>query len=1016
MRLFITTLLALLFCTSSYAQKINVSGIVLERETGEPCISANVVLLNAKDSTQATGITTQSNGTFSLPSVKSGDYILRISYVGFKTHWQNLTLAKKRSKVDLGTIRLSEDARIMDEAVVSANAAMVEQREDTFVFNASAYRVPPGSTLETLVKKLPGADVDNDGKITVNGKEVKKILVKGKEFFSSDTKTAMQNIPIEMVDKIKAYDKQSDYSRMTGIDDGEEETVLDLTVKKGMDQGWMVTVDGGGGIGIYDSEPNSNGSTNKIERYSGRINVQRFTENSQMTMFAGSNNTGDRGGMGGGGGGRFQSSGGGGLRTTHEAGINFATENGKKEDEAGFLQIGGNARFRYNTSDTESKSNSETFLSGNNGSTFSNSRNSSLPWNWSFSTNYRFEWQIDSLTKMMFFPDFSYSRSHGETQNSSVTFRADPYEHWTDPLYDYDNNGIDSTIVVNDNQRMSMSDSHSTNVSGRLQLNRRIGKTKGRNLTFDVNAGYSNSASESWSKNLGHYYNDQQQFNNQHKYTDSPSSNWNVRGRISYTEPITQNLNLQLAYSLQYRFSDSDRSQYELDSLVKNNIITSADIESWVLGTLPTSRDQLEQYARDWENSQYATYREWNHEANVMLRYTDKSLNMSAGVSVQPQTTHMIYDKNQHHFDTARHVFNWTPRINMRYKISKTSQINLRYNGRMTQPSMTNLLDIYDTSDPLNISRGNSGLKPSFTHNARLFYNNYITSRQMGWMTHLNWSNTLNSTSNATIYDKNTGARYSRPENINGNWNAKFFGGFNTALDSAKAWNMHLFANVGYTNHVGYETTSAEIDPKWAGNLDHIFGMTSLSRSTTRQWETGGRLNFTYRNDWIEVGPQGSINYNRARNDIQPNGNMDTYTFGYGGNLQLTMPWGLTFTTDITQQGRRGYSDASMNTNELIWNAQFTQTFLRKNNLIVSLMAYDILHQRSSISRSLSATQRSDSWSKDVNTYLLLNVQYKLNLLGKHASKAQPERPFGPEGQRPPMGGGMRPMGPPERF
>ena len=236
------------------AQKIAVNGSVIDGELNEPMASAAVALLKA-DSTLAAGASTDFNGKFKL-SAKSGSYILRVSFMGYRTVYKNLTLTKQKPTVTLDQITLNVNPVMLKGAEVTARLSKVEMKEDTFVYNSSAYRVPEGSALEELVKKLPGAEVDEDGTIKINGKEVKKIMVDGKEFFDNDTKMAMKNLPTNIIDKIKAYDKQSDYAKMTGIDDGEEETVLDLSIKKGMNKGWMTNVDLG-----YGTE----------ERYTGRL-------------------------------------------------------------------------------------------------------------------------------------------------------------------------------------------------------------------------------------------------------------------------------------------------------------------------------------------------------------------------------------------------------------------------------------------------------------------------------------------------------------------------------------------------------------------------------------------------------------------------------------------------------------------------------------------------------------------------------------------------------------------------
>lgn len=238
--------LAFMLCVwsvCSWAQKVTVSGTVIEEDTNEPAFSASAVLLKTTDSTLVTGASSNLEGKFSIPGVKPGKYIFRVTSVGFKPYYKDVVLVASKPSMAIGTIKLQTNAALLDAVEVTARQAQVEMKADTFVYNAGAYRVPEGSALEELVKKLPGAEVSEDGTITINGKEVKKIMIDGKEFFDNDTKVAMKNLPTNMVEKIKAYDRKSDYTRMTGIDDGEEETVIDLSVKPDMKKGWLADVD-----------------------------------------------------------------------------------------------------------------------------------------------------------------------------------------------------------------------------------------------------------------------------------------------------------------------------------------------------------------------------------------------------------------------------------------------------------------------------------------------------------------------------------------------------------------------------------------------------------------------------------------------------------------------------------------------------------------------------------------------------------------------------------------------------
>ena len=241
-RLAFLVLLIGLTTTMLFAQsrgKVTVSGVVLDKEDNSPVMQATVQLLSLPDSTMAVGNVTNNNGRFSL-SVKPGKYVLKVSFVGYLTYMKDYALTASKPTLNVGKIALSSDAIMLSEATVVAEAPQVTVSGDTLGYNASAYRTPEGAMLEELVKKLPGAEVDDEGNVKINGKEVKKLMVDGKEFFGGDVKTGLQNLPVDMVEKISAYDKQSDNARITGIDDGEEETVLDLTVKKGMNQGWLV--------------------------------------------------------------------------------------------------------------------------------------------------------------------------------------------------------------------------------------------------------------------------------------------------------------------------------------------------------------------------------------------------------------------------------------------------------------------------------------------------------------------------------------------------------------------------------------------------------------------------------------------------------------------------------------------------------------------------------------------------------------------------------------------------------
>ena len=334
-----------LLCTFSiFAQNkvITVSGRVIESDSQEPAAQATVQLLSLPDSAYAAGIASSNKGWFTLPKVKAGKYILKVSYIGFRTKFVPVQLSNNVTEKKMGNISLDPDAVMLGEAVITAEAPPVTVKADTTEYSAAAYPVPEGSMLEDLVKKIPGAEVSDEGKITINGKEIKKIMVDGKEFFSDDPKVSMKNLPANMIEKVKAYDKKSDMARITGIDDGDEEPVLDLTVKKGMKKGWI-----GNLIAGYGSQ----------DRYEGGVMISRFKDDASLSIIGSANNTNNKGfsefgdagqGLGGG-------NAGSGITTAQSLGINFAKDTKK-------LQVGGNVQYGHSNNDARRKSSSETFL------------------------------------------------------------------------------------------------------------------------------------------------------------------------------------------------------------------------------------------------------------------------------------------------------------------------------------------------------------------------------------------------------------------------------------------------------------------------------------------------------------------------------------------------------------------------------------------------------------------------------------------------------------------------------
>ena len=946
--------------------RVTVSGTVYDKEDNSSVMQATVQLLTLPDSTMAVGNVTNNDGVFSV-SARPGKYVLKISFVGYLSYTKQLQLTASKPNVNVGKIMLETDAVLLKEAVVEAEAPQVTVSGDTLGYNASAYRTSEGAALEELVKKIPGAEVDDDGNVTVNGKSVSKLLVDGKEFFGGDVKTGLQNLPADMVEKIKAYDRQSDNARITGIDDGEEETVLDLTVKKGMNQGWIGNIDAGAGT---------------EDRYSTSANINRFAssrgKSSQLSFIGRANNVGDRR-FGGGGGPSWRRN--NGLTTSKELGLNYAMETEK-------FEFGGSVRYNYRKNDAKSIGQVENFLPTGN-SSFANSKSASLSRNQNLNAYLRMEWRPDSLTTLFMRGGLSWGDSESSSNSLSATFNSDPYVVVADPNdflgFDSENNEELDKIRVNASDNASLSEGNSLSANGNVQLTRRL-NDRGRNVTLRLIGSYGDNESDRYSNNLTRYYTTGDGIptfyeDTIRRYITTPTSNYNLGTEVSYSEPLADRVYLQFSYRFTYGYSESDNSTYDL--------LNATDRMNFILGRLPND------FSESWidpEQSKYAEYKKYNHDARVTFRVNRETWRLSAGVALRPQNTKLSYKKGEYEVDTTRNVFNISPELDFRYQPQKQTQLRVSYRGRSSDPSMENLLPITDNSDPLNIRTGNPGLKPSFSHNMSMRFNTYNMDAQRGIFSHLNGSFTQNAISNIRKYNPTTGGWTTMPENINGNWNIFGMFGMNTALKNRK-FTIDTFTSANFSNNVGYVTTGE---------------MTDAQKNTTTNLSLGERLGFRYRNNWLEMGVNGSFNYTFEKDKLNPENNQEPYNFSYGGNIQINAPWGTSLSTNMTNQARRGYSDASMNRNELIWNAQVAQSFM-KGSLTISLEWNDILKEQSNISRSLTSSGRSVYTYNGVNSYGMIRAIYRLNIFGSKEAREKMGGMGGPmgRGMGGPMGRGM---------
>ncbi|WP_288207090.1 TonB-dependent receptor [uncultured Parabacteroides sp.] len=743
-------LFLILFSLPAFAQRggVDVTGTVVEEGNNEPIEQATVRLLNVKDSTMVGGVASSRNGNFTLKGIKAGSYLLHVSFVGFDPLYQPLRITGKNNPVNVGKLALSDGSIMLGEAIVIGKAPEVVVRNDTVEYNADSYKTTEGSVLEDLLKKMPGVEVDSEGKITVNGKEIKKVLIDGKEFFSDDPKVASKNLPTKMIEKVQVLDRLSDMARMTGFDDGDEETVINLTVKPGMKQGWF-----GNAFAGYGSK----------DRYEGNAMINRFINNDQVTFMGGLNNTNNMGfsdiastmfsGMGGRRGGRGGGGAGNGITSSGNAGLNFSKEFNKK------MTLGGNVRFSHSDNEAESRINRTNFLP-NDSTTIKNEQNYNNTKSDNIGADFRMEWKPDTATQIIFQPSFTYSNSQNSEFGSfnTLTNRGDS---------------------VNLGKSDYLSDGEGYNVNARLEFSRKL-NNEGRVLSGSLSGGVSDSYNKGLTfSNTEYFLGDtpDELIDQQFRYDNK---GFNYRAYLSWVEPIGHNNFIQATYSI---------SQNKQESL-KNSYVKGEDSEDY--NVLDTA------YSKSYRNNFI------NQEASLAFKAIREKYDYTVGMNFAP--SHSVSENfvgDSVLSKLTRNVFNVSPMIRFNYRFDKRTNLRINYRGRTSQPSMTQLQPVDDISDPLNTITGNPDLKPTYSNNLFARFQKFVPEKQTAFMVMLNANYIVNDIVTKSIYLGESGKKMTTYENINGNYNGNVRVLFNTPLKNKK-FSVNSMTMASYANTNGF--------------------------------------------------------------------------------------------------------------------------------------------------------------------------------------------------------------------
>lgn len=915
-----------------------IRGVLISDALNEPIPQANIRVLQKSDSTFITGKASDLDGKFNIP-IKNGNYILHISFIGYLDLFKNVDITSEKPLLDLGNITMNVDNILLSETVVSAKAAEIVVKGDTLEYNADSYKVTESAVVEDLLKKMPGVEIDTEGNITINGKAISKILVDGEEFFSNDPKVASKNLPANMIEKLQVLERRSEMSQMTGFDDGNEENVINLTVRPGMKEGLF-----GNGFAGYGSQ----------DRYEGNFMVNYMKDKNQYTALGGINNTNNAGfsdlgsamfgSMGGRGGRGGMFGGNNGISTSGNIGGNFSMEVSPK------FKFGGNVRYGFTDTDLISSEYTQNILSA--GNTLEDESNKSNNRSENLNMDFRLEWDPNEYTKFIIRPTASVYNNNRTESGQFSTIEEISKEKINDGHSEYYSEGNGNDLGLN------------------IDFSRKLGDD-GRVISAQLSGQTGNSENSGSSISETIYYRGTRPNDNIDQRFKNVNDNSSWRGYISYVEPIGKYNFIQVAYQYRQNNSISDRDTRTEDVLGSGNYT--------ILDTL---------YSKKLDNNFIRQELELNFQS-IREKY-----DYLIGFSVQPSSSRnktFIGDRN---IDSLRQdVVNYAPMAQFNYKWDKNTNLRIRYFGNTNQPSVTQLSPVIDVSDPLNIRYGNPNLKPSFEHMFNIRYRSSNPEKASSVNAFINAGYMTNDVVSFTATNLESGKKITTYDNIEGNWNTNGRVMLNMPLNNIK-FSIFSMSFASYNNSNGY-----------TGYEDNN-GLITKEKTVSKRYSLSEALGLNYRSEAFDFSVRGNVNYNNVNNSLEGQQNQEYFNYGASANTAIYLPMSFTLESDINYSTNSGYADG-FEQNEWLWNASIQKTIFKQKSGTIRLKIYDILQQRSNISRSVSSNFIRDTTTNTLTSYFMVHFVYRFNIFKGGASQEDMMQRSGP-GQGPGGWGGRR--------
>lgn len=904
-----------------------INGTVSDSSAGYALPSATVCITPVSNQADKTYTSTDNKGTFVFRAIAAGEYVVNVSYVGYKPMEKKLKVTEKKQTYTLRFV-LEEDAQLLDEVSVQGRATRAEQKGDSLQYNAEAFQVMMGSSAEDLLAKMPGIVVEG-GTVQAQGEQVQKVLVDGKEFFDGDVNLAIKNLPSDIIASIEVFDKKSEQAEFTGFDDGEEVKTINIVTKSGFHQGTFGEVSGGYGT---DNRYKVNGNINffnddrrvSVLGMTNNVNQQNFSqEDLAGVMSSNANGRGGRSGRGagnrpgGGGGGNasnFMVGSLGGVTSANGLGLNYVDQWGKK------WKVTGSYFFNQSDNLTQQLTDREYFESVLPGMTYNEYQENRME-NWNHRFNLKLDYQISNRTSLQIRPSLNFQNNdthgllqgknllEGNTENeteTSTTGKTDAYNVGTDLIFRH--------RFLKEGRTLSLM------VSGRMS------NTDGDTYTDYLNTLYASdgmSATDSYSQlkqNLNRQY--------------------SVRSNLSYTEKLTNKLQLQLGYKLSYTDTENDRKTY--------NHSTITDLY-----------DQLDESLSNEYQSGYLT-----QAGNIGLRYRAGKFNAMLGVDAQwaDLTGDLVYPQPD---ELSHKYFSILPSFTLRYSLDRTNSLQLRYRSKSSAPSVTSLQNVIDNSNPLFLSTGNPNLDQQLSHTANLRYIHTTKSGQT-FIAMVGATIQQDYIADSTFVAKedmvlsptvtlNKGSQFTRPVNLDGYYSLQSMLTYGFPVDFIRS-NINLSLSANYANvptvFDGMESQTRELNL-----IPKIIIGSNISKD----------LDFT---------ASYSAGINKIFSSLNTATGSDYVTHTAAAKLGWTFLWGLTFRSTFNYIGYTGLDTGTED--YFLWNVSLGKKFLKNNAAEIKIEAFDILKQNQAFTHRTGSNYYDYVNSNVLQPYAMVSFVYTI--------------------------------------